>query len=271
MTLPPLSFLIMFCNDCRQLYYNWGALLIMARLSGLCLVLLLVSACGRYFAGPIMPAAEDRQEAASVVQDDGSITQVHDRLEISLRPMSDDELNRQMATFSQDGANSANPYTFGNWKPIGDSYTPPKYSVFQLTVKNYQYPKVMLDPGNAELLARGAHREFRPINREDILEYYYSLNQAYTGHNSRVFSERSDLLRKSLYPSDEYVFSGQETVGYVVFPVLPPDVLEFEIEIRDIGIRFNYRDEPTEQMDLVYRFEREVFKGYHPPEELVRK
>ena len=241
----------------------------MARLSGLCLLILVVSSCGRYFAGPILPASEDRQESASVVQDDGTITQVHDRLEISLRPMSDDELNRQMATFSNDGADSANPYTFGDWKPIGDNYTPPKFSVFQLTVKNYQYPKVMLDPGSAELVASAAHREYRPIDREEILEYYYSLNQAYTGHNSRVFSERADLLKRSLYPSDEYVFSGQETVGYIVFPVLPPDVLDFDITIHEMGVRFNYQDEPTEEMNLVYRFQREVFRGYQPPEQLV--
>ena len=57
-------------------------------------------------------------------------------------------------------------------------------------------------------------------------------------------------------------------MGYVLFPALPPDVREFEVHVRDITLRFDFKDSPVETAALVFRFEREVLNGYHPPERL---
>ena len=57
----------------------------------------------------------------------------------------------------------------------------------------------------------------------------------------------------------------------VVFPSLAPDVKEFSIHVKGIALRYNYRDEPVETKDLTFRFQREVFKGFKPPPELVNK
>ena len=108
------------------------------------------------------PRPENRQETYASVEDDGTITAVFNRLEISLRPMADEELNRQFADYSAAGANSKNPYTFGNWKPLGDTYTPPKYTVFSVEVKNYEYPKVHLDPTRITLVSQQAGRAYDP-------------------------------------------------------------------------------------------------------------
>ena len=67
------------------------------------LVLLVLVGCGRYFPGPIEPAPENRQEVYASVEDDGTIIAVFNRLEVSLRPMTDEELNRQFADYSAAG------------------------------------------------------------------------------------------------------------------------------------------------------------------------
>ena len=239
----------------------------MARLLGVALIVCLCVGCGRYFPGPVTPMSEDRQEPAAVIRDDGSVLFNVNRLEISLRPISDEELNRQFPSRSKDPAHSPNPFTYGDWKPMGDTYTPQKYTVFLLLVKNYEYPKVHVDPAHLELISHQAHRRFDPLPLTNILEYYYSLAQAYSGPNYFLFQSRRDLLIRSLY-SDEVVFSSQEKLGYVLFPALPPDVSEFEVHVRDIALRFDFRDSPVETTDLVFRFEREVLDGYHPPERL---
>ncbi len=225
------------------------------------LVLLVLVGCGRYFPGPIQPAPEKSQEAYASVEDDGTIVAVFNRLEISLRPMTDEELNRQFADYSMAGANSKNPYTFGNWKPLGDTYTPPKYTVFSVQVKNYEYPKVHLDPARITLVSQQAGREYDPLNRRDILEFYASMIPGYAGNAYSVFQERREILTRTMYP-DEAVFSGQEVEGYVVFPALPHDINAFTVHLSDVAIRFDFRQQPIETIALAYRFQREVFRGY---------
>lgn len=112
------------------------------RCSGIWLLwaLVLLTGCGRFFGGPIQPMAEDQQAPNMVVSDDRSVTYVFERLEIGLKPMSDQELNRQFPSFSNQGPVSTNPYTYGNWKRMGEQWIPPKYSVWRLKIKNYAYP-----------------------------------------------------------------------------------------------------------------------------------
>jgi hypothetical protein len=77
-------------------------------------VLLLPACSYRYYAEDLTPMNEAEQGADKTVADDGTVSYSQGRLEISLRPMTDVELNRQFSAYSKDGANSRNPYTFGN-------------------------------------------------------------------------------------------------------------------------------------------------------------
>ncbi len=228
-------------------------------------LLLLLAGCGRYFAGPLIPV--ERQGAYTTVQDDGSVLYAHDRLEISLRPMTDEELNRQFASCSSRGPESTNPYTYGNWKPMGDRWTPQRFTVFRLRVSNYAYPKVLVDPCKAVLTSANGRR-YRALCLRDLLEYYrsYALGQA--GNAWARFEERKDILKKTLYPGDA-LFSGQASEGYIVFPPLDYDVKEVAVTLRDIVLRFDYQGRPIETMDLTFRFRRDVYKGYYPPPSLV--
>lgn len=227
----------------------------------------LLAGCGRYFGGPIQPVPEKQQAPNMVVQDDGSVTYQYQRLEIGLRPLTDAELNRQFKTFSDKGAASTNPYTYGDWKPLGENWTPPKYTVFLLKVKNYAYPKMQANSTRAELGSETSKRTYKALAIEEMLEYYYAHAQAYAGNYYRQFQERRDLLRRTLYKG-EVVFSGQEREGFIVFPNLDPDVKAFTVHLRDIAVRFDYRNEPVETIDLAFRFHREVTKGYQPPASL---
>ena len=217
--------------------------------------------CGRYFAGPIRP--EDQQGMSITVYDDGSVTYAHERLEISLRPVSDKELNRQFVAQSQGGAESTNPYTYGDWKPMGDTWTPERFTVFLLKVKNYAYPKVSLDPENVEVVSENGRR-YQPLTRKTLVEYYRALALSYSGNTYARFSEREGILNTTLFNSS-MIFSGQEQEGYVVFSRLHDDVKQFSVHLRKIALRFDYRNVPKEAIDLTFRFHRDISRGYHPP------
>ena len=238
------------------------------RCSGIWLLwaLVLLTGCGRFLGGPLKPMAEDQQAPNMVISDDRSVTYVFERLEIGLKPMSDQELNRQFPSFSNQGPVSTNPYTYGNWKRMGEQWIPPKYSVWRLKIKNYAYPKIQVDPAKIELISDSGYRTYATLNQTEILEYYYSQIVGYAGNEYRRFTEREDILNRTLFKG-EALYSGQEAESFIVFPKLDPDVKGFSVNVEDIALRFNYRDEPIETTDLSFRFQREVYKGSHPPAE----
>ena len=72
----------------------------------------------------------------------------------------------------------------------------------------------------------------------------------------------ADLLRRTMFKSEE-IFSGQEAEGFVVFPALHPDVSGVGVEVNDIVLRFDFRNEPVETTNLNYEFVRDVGKIYN--------
>ena len=233
-----------------------------------------VSSCGhqlglRHFAGPIQPAAE--QPADFLVGDDRSITFIKDRLEVTLIPLTPDMLNRQLASHSQSPPGFSNPnpyvaptnpYTYGDWKPQGQTEAPPRFSVFFLRVKNYAYPKVRIDPANIQLISSNG-RHYPALSLAALVEYYWPYAVAYAGNTYGPFKERTSLLKRTLF-SDDMIFSGQEKEGFVAFTGLYRDVEDFTIHIRDMILRFDFRDEPVETIDLAYRFSRDVYVAREP-------
>ena len=224
---------------------------------------LLLLGCGRYFAGPIRPVSEDRQKSNMTVKDDGSISYIYERLEINLRPVSDEELNRQFSAHSTEGAESTNPYTYGNWKPMGDTHTPQRFTVFGLKVKNYTYPKMRVDPYKLELVSEN-RRQYSALTLETLLGYYRAFSVAQAGNPYVRFTDRKDILRRTLYPDKRMLFSGQEEEGFIVFPKLDDDVKDFSVTLRDVVLRFDYQDIPVEKTALTFHFHREIYKGYYP-------
>ncbi|HIG54465.1 MAG TPA: hypothetical protein EYG11_22735 [Candidatus Latescibacteria bacterium] len=238
----------------------------------LCSVPLVLMGCGhelgyRHFAGPILPAADVEQAEQYVVRDDHSITFVKDRLEITLLPLTVEMLNRQLAGHSQkpEGFHEpnpyltpTNPYTYGEWKPGWEEEHPTRFTVFALKVKNYEYPKVSLDPLSIEItVANGRHYE--SYSRLALDEYFSIYAIGYAGNTFLPYRERRDVILRTLYPADEMVFSGQETQGFIAFAPLASDVEVFDVRIKGVVLRFDYRDQPVETVDITYSFKREVY------------
>lgn len=219
--------------------------------------LILAAACGyRYWAGPLEPAPVVGDGAAMEVSDDGSVTFVQGRLEISVRPVTDEELNRQFASFSDDGASSLNPYTYGNWTDPELEEVPLRFTVFRIRVKNYMYPKMQVNPWKAVIVAQNG-REYVPLDLAQLKEYYLRFVIGYAGNRYANYKERMAIIRNTLYHGD-LVFSGQEKDGFIVFPVLHPDVRSIRLRLRDVALRFDVWNEPVEQIDVEYAFERDI-------------
>ena len=241
----------------------------MKKLGSLLLLLIALAGCGlkfgyRHFTGPVVPAETTTDNY--LVGDDRSITFVKDRLEVAMLPMSSEALNRQFAGVSEapEGftlpnpyAVATNPYTYGDWTPPGEEKAPTRFTVFLVKVKNYAYPKVRLNPANIELIAPNGRR-YQALSLLALTEYYWPYAQAYGGNARKGFKARRDLLQRTLFV-DDMIFSGQEQEGYLVFPPLDRDVEEFTLWVRDMVLRFDFRDAPVETVDIPYDFQREVY------------
>ena len=239
-------------------------------------LLLLLTGCGyrlgqRHFAGPILPVPESEQRPSFVVGDDRSITFVRDRLEVSLQPVTADMLNRQLGSFStyppgffrpNPYVGPINPYTYGDWRPSGEDRAPERFSVFQLKIKNYAYPKVRVDPGAIEIVTDNGRR-YQALSLSALTEYYWPYAIAYAGNTYAPFKERQSILRRTLF-NDDMIFSAQEKEGYVIFPALDHDVEGFEVRIESMALRYDFRNEPIESVDIPYRFSREVYLARKP-------
>ena len=223
------------------------------------ILLLLGSGCGyTYYASPLRPA--DGQEEAMAVADDGSVTYAQGRLEVRLRPLTDEELNRQFASHSRSGPESTNPFTFGDTELREGGEGQPRFTVFHLNVKNYAFPRVQIDPTLIRLAADNG-REYWTLDVRQLENYYRIYVLGYRGNEYDRHQERIDLARRNMFRK-EVIFSGQEVEGYLVFPVLHPDVSQVEVTIYDTVLRFDYRNEPVETVDIRYRFERDVGRLY---------
>ena len=234
-----------------------------------------LSGCGyklgyRHFAKPITPSVE-HVSADYVIGDDRSITFKKDRLEVSIIPMMPEELNRQFAPYSQvpEGfvqpnpyTAADNPYTYGDWNPPGEDEAPARFTVFLVKVKNYAFPKVNIDPGQMAITSANGWN-YQVLSLAALVEYYFPYAVAYAGNARRKFEERTDILRRTLY-NDDMVFSGQEQEGFVVFPVLDHDVEQFTLWVKDMALRFDFRGEPVEKIDIPFHFARETYYARHP-------
>ncbi len=230
--------------------------------------LALFAGCGHYrVPGKFEPLEAAQQRATGEgtsmkILDDGTVTFVQNRLEVSVRPMTDEEINRQYPAQSSDASGPSdelpsNPFTYGNWIDARTGKSPQRLSIFKINVKNYEYPKVKLDPLMVTIESSNG-RSYYPWGDYDVEEYFRRFPLAFNGLGYLRFDERRDLYTQAKYPDDEFCFSGQEVEGYVIFSKIHNDVEEIAVEMPQFGLRYNYRNEPIETMDLSFRFKREV-------------
>ena len=226
--------------------------------------------CGHYLVpGKFQPLEADQQQVAGSgtsmkILDDGTVTFVQNRLEVSVRPMTDEEINRQYPAQSSNAHGPtdelpSNPFTYGNWIDGRTGKAPKRLSIFKINIKNYEYPKVKLDPLMVTIESVNG-RHYYPWGDYDAEEYFRRYPLAFNGLGYLRYRERRDLYTQGKYPDDEFCFSGQEIEGYVVFSKIHDDVAEIAINIPQFGLRYNYRNEPVETIDLSFRFKRDIQK-----------
>jgi hypothetical protein len=231
--------------------------------------LLLLPGCSyRYYAEALQPMSEAEQGENKTVADDGTVTYTQGRLEISLRPMTDEELNRQFGSYSNEGADSRNPYTFGNSTYFRTGDTPQRFTVFRAFISNYQYPKVLLDPERIHITTSNG-RKYHALTHEQLWIYYHRYVGGGTGGNApgvsgnaySTWNERDSILRSTML-SSRPIFSAQESEGYLVFKPLAPDVEELTVHVPGVVVRFDFKGDPVEAVDVAMRFEREIGRIY---------
>ena len=238
------------------------------KISLLCSLLLFSGCSHRYYAEDLKPVSEAEQGQNKTVADDGTVAYKQARLEISLRPMTDEELNRQFSAYSSEGADSRNPYTFGNSTYFRTGETPQRFTVFRAFVSNYEYPKVYLDPTQVYITTSNG-RKYYALTRDQISIYYRRYVQGGTGGNApgvsgnahSVWKERDGIMRRSMYVNEQ-VFSAQESEGFLVFEPLAPDVDELTVHIPDVIVRYDYKGDPLEEVDVEMSFERKIGRVY---------
>ena len=223
---------------------------------------MLALGCGYYHhATPLRPTDGQSGGVSMIVADDNSVTFVQDRLEVKLRPMTKEELNRQFVSDSRAGPKSTNPYTYGDTKFWEGQEERDRFTVFQLSVKNYAFPKVRIDPAKIVLRAKNG-REYWSLNLQQLDTYYRAYAIGYRGNEYTRYQSRMDLLRRTMFRNED-IFSGQEEEGrYIVFKALHPDVREIDVTIQDCILRFDFRNEPLETVDISYQFARRIGKQY---------
>ena len=205
---------------------------------------------------------QDGGEANYSANPDGSITYDEEGLRVTVRPLSDAELNERYRNVSYQDRFSANPFTYGNWRDPSLGYTPNRFTVFKVEVFNPVLPKVELSPDEVVMrTGEGEHLKFFGINREDSensLEDYYTLNRGPGGNEQYRFDQRMGIIREELYRFDQQVFKGDDYSGFIVFQSLNADVTTIELLVTDFALQFDESNNPSKTTDLTFRFDRRI-------------
>ncbi|MEW6753733.1 MAG: hypothetical protein AB1505_22540 [Candidatus Latescibacterota bacterium] len=177
---------------------------------------------------------------------------------LKVRYLSDAELNQEYAkdTFREP---NLNPFTYGRDRDLDRGYTPPRFTVFRLTVVNQAYPKVLVDPAQMVLRTdRGDQLAYWDVRQRDApnsLERYWMERSGEGGNEEYYFSQRLGLVREALYRRHTFVFQGESYTGKVVFAALHPDVRQATLEVEGIVLRVDAFDRPTETTRAGFRFD----------------
>ena len=176
---------------------------------------------------------------------------------LKLRYLSDQALNQEYARFTFREPN-LNPFTYGADRDLDRGYAPPRFTVFELTVVNQSYPKVMVDPAKMVLRTdRGGEYAYWGVLKRDAdnsFERYYMERRGKGGNEDYYYQERMGLVREALFRRHTFVFKGDAYTGKVVFAPLHAEVLAITVEVEDMVLRVDAFDRPKEVTSASFAF-----------------
>ena len=195
-------------------------------------------------------------------EEDGTLIYQRQGMKLTVKFVSDQELNAAFPEHSNKGEASTNPYTYGNWIDPNLGYIPNRFTVFKVTVHNYTMPKINLNPANALLTSDRGDRLYAYVREAKEIghlsfEDYYQERLGSSGVEQSRFDERMGLVRQTLYV-DGKVFKGDMKEGFLAFAPLDPRVKEVQLTLKDFVLRYDANDWPSELIDLTFSFERRI-------------
>jgi hypothetical protein len=213
----------------------------------------------------LIPIPEELGEGYSL-EEGGTMVYQQPGMKVTVKAVTDEELNAMYPQHSENGKASTNPYTYGNWVDPDLGYTPNRFTVFTVTVHNYTLPKINLDPAQARLTTdRGgqllAYLTGAGEGLEDHLNFedYYRSRMGHTGVEENRFAERMGLVRQTLYV-DGKAFKGDVKEGFLAFDPLDPRVKKVRLELRNFVLAYDANNWPAETIDLIFPFTRQIDK-----------
>ena len=185
---------------------------------------------------------------------DSSAVFAKEGLQIKVRHLKDAELNLQFP-------GPENPFTYRGKVDPQLGYVPLRFTVFQVSVNNPTFDKVLLLPEKAVLITdRGAvmrpYQLTRAEARGDIrnFETYWLARGVQSGNMQKLYLERMGVLRGSVYHRDSFVFKGNSYTGKLVFDPLPQDTERVTLRFEKFVLEFGIYDIPKNQIDLQFAF-----------------
>ncbi|MBI2503155.1 MAG: hypothetical protein HYW07_07955 [Candidatus Latescibacteria bacterium] len=230
---------------------RWEFALAAALLVGLsaCLSLTPIRAAYRSELTPVQGAGGyqvDPVDQAAVFAKEG--------LRLKVRHLSDADLDSQYPETS-------NPFTYRGQVDPQLGYVPPRFTVFQVTLNNPTFDKVLLQPERAalktdrgmimhpyQLTRAGAHGDPRNF------ETYWLSRGVQSGNIQKLYLERMGVLRGAVYHRDSFVFKGNSYTGKLVFDPLPQNTERVALRFEGFVLEFGIYNIPQQQIDLEFAF-----------------
>ena len=214
----------------------------------------------------------------SIGEDEMSVSYDVEGSRVEVTYITDKELNEELfPDDSEKGRLSTNPYTYGNWIDPQVGYTPNRFSVFRITVYNYTFGKMFVDPRKIVMYSdRG--ETFHPysvsiaaeVELDKSFETYYKSLRGQSGNDFYRFNQRIGLVRGKAYGIDELVFKGDQYDGLIAFDTLHKDVKNVKLVLNDVVLRFDAYDRPADTMNIEFYFDRKIDKTIITREEKMK-
>lgn len=184
-------------------------------------------------------------------------------LRIDVEHMTDQRLNDLFPAESSQGEYSTNPYTYGDYIDPAVGYVRNRFTVFRVTVHNYSFAKVELQPLRSFLTTDRPGELLEPYgvlagSSPRNFESYYRSLRGPSGNEYYRFNMRMGLVRTNNYGVGERVFRGEEYGGFIVFDPLDAEVEQVRLNLRDFVLKFNTFGKPLETVDIGFDFDRAI-------------
>lgn len=203
------------------------------------------------------------QGADYTIAEDGVVSYTMEGLRIDVEYMTDQELNEMFPEESSQGAYSHNPYTYGDYVDPVLGYVPNRFTVFRVTVHNYSFARVELQPLGSLLTTNREGEVLQPYSilsglAPQNFESYYRTLRGPSGNEYYRFDMRMGIVRTNNYELDQKIFKGESYGGFIVFNPLDDEVEEVHLVLKDFVLKFNAFGKPLETVDIAFAFDRQV-------------